>query len=36
MRRKPVFGILGRKKIVLDPDGARPQEDVEAWLAGDV
>jgi prevent-host-death family protein len=36
MRRKPVFGVLGRKKIVLDPDWARPQEDVEAWLAGDV
>jgi len=34
--RKPVFGVLGRKKIVLDPHWARPQEDIEAWLAGDV
>jgi len=29
-RRKPVFGVLGRKKIVLDPDWARPQEDIDA------
>ena len=35
-RRKPVFGVLGDKKIVIDPDWARPQEDIEAWLAGDV
>jgi prevent-host-death family protein len=34
--RKPVFGVLGRKKVVLDADWARPQEDIEAWLAGDV
>ena len=35
-RRKPVFGVLGKKKIVTDPDWARPQEDMDAWLAGDV
>ena len=34
--RKRVFGVLGNKKIVIDPDWARPQEDVDAWLAGDV
>jgi len=34
--RKPVFGVLGRKKVVLDTDWTRPQEDIEAWLAGDV
>lgn len=33
---KRVFGILGDKKIVIDPDWARPQEDMDAWLAGDV
>ena len=32
---KPVFGVLGNKKIVIDADWARPQ-DMEAWLAGDV
>ncbi|MGH9438847.1 MAG: type II toxin-antitoxin system Phd/YefM family antitoxin [Terriglobia bacterium] len=36
VRRKPVFGVLGNKKVVIDPDWARPQEDIEAWLAGDV
>ncbi len=34
--RKRVFGVLGDKKIVIDPGWARPQEDVDAWLAGDV
>ncbi len=34
--RKRVFGVLGSKKIVIDPDWARPQEDLEAWLRGDV
>jgi prevent-host-death family protein len=34
--RKRVFGVLGKKKIVIDPDWARPQENVDAWLAGDV
>jgi prevent-host-death family protein len=33
---KRVFGVLGPKKIVIDPDWARPQEDVDAWLAGEV
>ena len=34
--RKRVFGVLGEKKIVVDPDWARPQEDIDAWLDGDV
>lgn len=34
--RKRVFGVLGKKKVVIDPDWARPQENIEAWLAGDV
>jgi prevent-host-death family protein len=34
--RKRVFGVLGNKKIVIDPNWARPQEDLDAWLAGDV
>jgi prevent-host-death family protein len=32
---KGVFGVLGSKKIVIDPDWAKPQEDLDAWLAGD-
>ena len=35
-RPKRVFGVLGQKKIVIDPDWARPQDNVDAWLAGDV
>lgn len=35
-RRKPVFGVLGDKKVVLNPDWARPQKDIEAWLSGAV
>jgi prevent-host-death family protein len=34
--RKRAFGVLGNKKIVIDPNWARPQEDVDDWLAGDV
>lgn len=34
--RTRVFGVLGDKKVVIDSDWARPQEDLEAWLAGDV
>lgn len=34
--RKRAFGLLGEKKIAIDPDWARPQEDMDAWLAGDV
>jgi prevent-host-death family protein len=33
---KRIFGVLGERKIVIDPDWARPQEDLDAWLAGDV
>jgi len=35
-RPKRVFGVLGDKKVIIDPDWARPQEDLDAWLAGDV
>ncbi len=35
-RSKPVFGVLGNKKIVIDADWARPQEDMKEWLAGNV
>ncbi len=34
--KKRVFGVLGDKKVVIDEDWARPQEDLEAWLRGDV
>lgn len=34
--RQRVFGVLGNKKVVVDPDWARSQEDIDAWLAGDV
>ncbi|MGA8028481.1 MAG: type II toxin-antitoxin system prevent-host-death family antitoxin [Bryobacteraceae bacterium] len=34
--RKRVFGVLGKKKVVIDPDWAAPQEDLYAWLAGHV
>jgi prevent-host-death family protein len=34
--RKRVFGVLGKKKIVVDPSWSQPQENIDAWLAGDV
>ncbi len=34
--RKRVFGVLAEKKVILDPEWARPQEDLDAWLAGEV
>ena len=34
--KKRVFGVLGDKKVVIDEDWARPQEDLNAWLRGDV
>ncbi len=34
--RKRVFGVLGDKKIIIDPDWDKPIEDLEAFLAGDV
>ncbi|MGH9615449.1 MAG: type II toxin-antitoxin system Phd/YefM family antitoxin [Acidobacteriaceae bacterium] len=34
--RKRVFGVLGNKKIVIDPNWARPQNNMNTWLAGDV
>ena len=35
-RPKRIFGVLGNKQVVIDPDWARPQEDLNAWLAGEV
>jgi len=35
--RKPRrFGTLSGKIKILDPDWAKPQNDVDAWLRGDV
>ena len=34
--RKRVFGVLGKQKIVIDPNWAKPQDDLDAWIAGDV
>ncbi len=33
-RRERIFGA--RRIAILDPDWAKPQNDVEAWLRGDV
>jgi len=35
-RIPPKFGTLRHKKIVIDPDWARPQNDIDAWLKGEV
>lgn len=35
-RPRRVYGVLGTKKVVFDPEWAKPQEDMDAWLAGDV
>lgn len=35
-RRERVFGILGKKRVVIDRDWSKPQNDLDAWLAGDV
>ncbi len=34
--RKRRFGVLGDKSVVIDPNWDRPQNDIDAWLAGDV
>ena len=34
--RKRRFGILDDKSVVIDPNWDRPQNDIDAWLAGDV
>lgn len=36
LRKKPNFDALKGVIQVIDPDWHRPQEDVEAWLRGDV
>ena len=33
-QKPPKFGTM--KNLVIDPDWARPQNDIEAWLRGDV
>ncbi len=36
-QRKPrVFGAMKGKIIIHDPDWAKPQNDINAWLRGDV
>ncbi|MCU1295576.1 MAG: Antitoxin [Bryobacterales bacterium] len=35
-RTPRVFGGLKGKVKIIDPDWAKPQNDVEAWLKGDV
>ncbi len=35
-RRPRQFGTLRDRIKILDPDWAKPQNDVEAWLRGDV
>jgi prevent-host-death family protein len=35
-RRKPRFGTLKKKIKILDPRWDSPQEDEDAWLAGDI
>ena len=35
-KRPRRFGTLKKKIKILDPDWAKPQDDVEAWLRGDV
>ena len=35
-RLAPQFGMLKDRIKILDPDWDRPQNDVEAWLRGDV
>ena len=32
----PKYGTLKGKAFILDPDWWKPQEDIEAWLRGDV
>lgn len=37
VRPEPKFGTLGRyRDLVIDPDWAKPQNDIEAWLRGEV
>ncbi len=36
VRTAPQFGMLKGKIKIVDPDWARPQNDVESWLKGDV
>ena len=35
-RKRRQFGTLRGRIKILDPDWAKPQNDVEAWLRGDV
>lgn len=36
VKRERISGTLAHKKIILDPNWDRPQNDLDAWLAGDV
>ena len=35
-REAPKYGTLKGEAFILDPDWWKPQEDIEAWLRGDV
>ena len=35
-RREPRFGTMKGRIVEIDPQWHRPQEDIDAWLAGDV
>jgi prevent-host-death family protein len=35
-RKARIFGSGKGKTIILDPDWAKPQNDLESWLEGDV
>ena len=35
-RKPPQFGMLKGKIKIIDPDWEKPQNDIEAWLRGDV
>lgn len=34
--RKREFGVLGNKKVIIDPDWDKPIEDLEAWMRGEI
>ena len=36
MKRAPTFGTMKDRTLILDPDWDRPQNDLNAWLRGDV
>jgi prevent-host-death family protein len=35
-RKKPRFGTMKHLSLIADPNWNRPQNDIDAWLRGDV